>query len=253
MTKEELQVKKRLLDLANAAYHKGIAQYSDFLNLSERSILEAIKGELSFVHMESFGGYKHAERQMAVFLPDAPVFFREDAFPLVCAEIRPLHAKFSEAMSHRDYLGAVLGTGIDRSKVGDVLVEEQGAYVFVEEKLLDYLSRELCQVRHTSVCVREAKEFPTDYELRFQEVRGTVASVRLDSLLSLAFGSSRSSLAPLIEGGRVFVNGKLITSNGYTLKEGDLVSVRGMGRFAYVSAGGQSKKGRSYVTVKRYI
>ena len=253
MTKEELQIKKRLTDLAEAAYRKGVARYSDFLNLNERSVFEAVKGELSFVRWECSGGYKQAERQMVAFLPDAPVFFDNFTFPFVCVEIRPLHTKFSEACSHRDYLGAVLNTGIDRSRLGDILVEEQGAYLFVEEKLKDFLCQELTQVRHTPVSLKVAEEFPEDYEPGYKEIRGTVASVRLDSLLSLAFGSSRNSLTGLIEGGKVFVNGKLVTSNGYNPREGDLVSVRGMGRCAYVSAGGQSKKGRNYVTVKRYV
>lgn len=250
MTKEEQQLEKRLLDLANAAYEKGIPLFSDFLNLNERSIFESVKPKLSYVYFESFGGYKQAERQMVAFLPDAPVFLN---YPFACVEIRPLQAKFSEALSHRDYLGAILAAGIERCKLGDVLVEEQGAYVFVQKKLADYLCQELTQVRRTSVSLRVTEDFPADYEPKSQEVKGTVASVRLDSLLSLAFNSSRSSLTGLIEGGKVFVNGKLITSNGYAPKEGDMISVRGMGRFTYVSAGGQSKKGRSYVTVKRYI
>ena len=80
-----------------------------------------------------------------------------------------------------------------------------------------------------------------------------MASVRLDSLLSLAFGASRSSLAGQIEGGKVFVNGRLVTSESCRLKEGDLISVRGMGRFRLQEIGGQSKKGRSYVTLCKYI
>jgi len=250
MTKEELQLEKRLMDLANAAYEKGIPLFSDFLNLNERSIFESIRPKLSFIQTESFGGYKQAERQMVAFLPDAPVFLK---FPFVCLEIRPLQAKFSEKLSHRDYLGAILGTGIERCKLGDILVDEDAAYVFVQEKLAEYLCQELTGVGRTSVSLRVSREFPDDYEPKSQEITGTVASVRLDSLLSLAFNSSRSSLTGLIEGGKVFVNGKLITSNGYSPREGDMISVRGMGRFTYVSAGGQSKKGRSYVTVKRYI
>ena len=97
----------------------------------------------------------------------------------------------------------------------------------------------------------EARDF--DYEPEYKEITGTVASVRLDRLLALAFGVSRSSLTGLIEGGKVFVNGRLVTSNGYEPKEGDLVSVRGMGRFRYAGGGGQSRKGREYVILQRYI
>lgn len=250
MTREEQQLMKRLEDLARAAYEKGIPQYTDFLNLNERSIFESVKPKLSFVASKSFGGYRQAERQMVAFLSDAPVFLQ---FPFVCVRIVPLQARFSEALSHRDYLGAILNTGMERSRLGDILVEDGCAYVFVQEKLWEHLCRELTVVRHTSVRAEKTEDFPEDYEPRFQEIKGTVASVRLDSLLSLAFGGSRSSLTGLITGGKVFVNGKLVTSNGYAPREEDLISVRGMGRFQYVSAGGQSKKGRSYVTVKRYI
>ena len=100
---------------------------------------------------------------------------------------------------------------------------------------------------------RPVEEESFSYEPNQQEITGTMASVRLDSLLSLAFKASRSSLTGLIEGGSVFVNGRLVTSNGYQPKEGDLISVRGMGRFRLQGVGGQSKKGRSYVTLLKYI
>ena len=92
-----------------------------------------------------------------------------------------------------------------------------------------------------------------NYEPRTKEITGTVSSIRLDSMLSLAFGSSRSKLVTLIEAGKVYVNGKLITSNGYQLKEDDIISVRGLGRFQYKQVMSQTKKGRYYVTIHLYI
>lgn len=92
-----------------------------------------------------------------------------------------------------------------------------------------------------------------EYVPRTEAVRGTVSSVRLDSLLPLAFSSSRSRLSGLIEGAKVFVNGKLITSNGYQVKETDLISVRGMGKFRYIGTGGKTKKNRLSVEIERYI
>lgn len=251
MTKEEQQVEKRLLDLADVAYRRGIATYSDFLNLNELHIYHGIRSKLSYLETGSFGGYELAERQMAAFYPDALVFCPE--YPIACIRISFLQEKFAEKLIHRDYLGAVLNLGLDRSRLGDILVDEKGAYLFCKRDIAGFICENLTRVRHTTILPRlvEGEEF--HYEPKFEELRGTLASVRLDSLLALAFGASRSSLTALIEGGKVFVNGKLVTSNGYTPKEGDLISVRGMGRFSFRGCGGQSKKGRSYAVVWKYV
>ena len=91
------------------------------------------------------------------------------------------------------------------------------------------------------------------YEPKYEELKGTVPSIRLDTILSIAYPLSRSKLTPLIESGRVFVNGKLITSNGYHLKEGDMISVRKMGRISYTGILSETKKGRYMVSVRKYI
>ena len=168
-------------------------------------------------------------------------------------QISPLNGKFAEDLGHRDYLGALLNLGIERSKLGDILIQEKMAYLFACDGMADFICNELTRVRHTTVqAVRiEREEF--DYEPRYEEIRGTVASVRLDSLLSLAWNSSRSKMAPLIEEARVYVNGKLITSNGYHVRENDIISVRGMGRFRYMGMISETKKGRCYVLVYKYI
>lgn len=251
MTREEQQLEKHFRDLARTAYQRGIAVFSDFLNLNELNIFQSLRGEFSYLETETFGGYELAERQIAVFRPEAPVFYAD--YPVKCLKITPLNAKFAEDLDHRDYLGAVLNLGIDRACLGDILVEEDAAYLFCLERMADFIRDNLTRIRHTSVYVEQVEAENFHYEPKYKEVSGTVASVRLDKLLALAFNASRSSLTGLIEGGKVFVNGKLVTSNGYEPKEGDLISVRGMGRFRFRGTGGQSKKGREYVILWRYI
>ena len=251
MTREEQQLEKHFRDLARTAYQRGIVVFSDFLNLNELNIFQSLRGEFSYLETETFGGYELAERQIAVFRPEAPVFYAN--YPVKCLKITPLNAKFAEDLNHRDYLGAVLNLGIDRACLGDILVEEDAAYLFCLERMADFIRDNLIRIRHTSVYVEQVEAENFHYEPKYKEVSGTVASVRLDKLLALAFNASRSSLTGLIEGGKVFVNGKLVTSNGYEPKEGDLISVRGMGRFRFRETGGQSKKGREYVILWRYI
>ena len=251
MQKEELMLQKRLIELSKIAYQRGIVTYSDFLNLNELNILHITPKQDFDSCFETFGGYDLSERQMVAFLPDALCY--EKNYPICALKIAPLQKKFSEPLSHRDYLGAIINLGIERSKLGDILVKEDYAILFAHKTLKDFLCDELTRIRHTSVMVSEIDFEAISYKADTEEIKGTVSSLRLDSLLALAFGSSRSKLVAYIEGGKVFVNGKLITSNGYQIKEDDIVSVRGLGRFQYKETVSQTKKGRFYVTLHLYI
>ena len=241
---------KRIRELANISFQRDIVTFSDFLNLNERNIVNSLVFRSSDVIVESFGGYDNAERQMVAFHSDALVYPWE--YPIDCLRIRPRAAKFSEPLTHRDYLGAVLNLGVDRSVVGDILTEEKEAYLFCLSKMTDFFLENLFRIRHTEVMI-EKIENPADLpKPKMESISGTCASVRLDSLISLAFQSSRSSMVAFIEGGLVFVNGRLITSNGYEPKEGDIISVRGKGRFLYDGITRQTKKGRYSVRILRY-
>lgn len=180
------------------------------------------------------------------------LFVMSFLYPFSVLRIRPLNKKFSEDLTHRDYLGAILNLGIERCKIGDILVNTCEAVVFVSDHMSDFLAQNLTRIRHTPVVasIEELQEF--QYEPSFEEIRGTVASVRLDTLLALAFSSSRSRLSGLIEGKKVFVNGRMIVSNGYRLKEGDIISVRGMGKFCYDGVLSETRKGRYSVVVRKY-
>lgn len=254
MTREEELFQRRLIDLANTAWNRNIITYTDFLNLNEQNIFHSTLHQLSFVESRLFGGYEHAERQMVAFIPDA--LLNSDVYPphpITCLKISPLNARFSDDLSHRDYLGSLMNLGIDRSKLGDIILQEKEAYLFCQDKIADYLSQELTRIRHTTVFCQICDLDEIHYEPRLQEITGTVASVRLDTLLSLAFNTSRSSLTGMIESGKTFVNGKLITSNGYHLKDGDIISVRGMGRFRFCETVTATKKGRYLVKIEKYI
>ena len=259
---EKPQLEKRLSELSNLAYSHDIVTYSDFLNLNELNILHSMPKDRLYTKFVTFGGYGLAERQMAAFLPDALSLRGEMSwcseeewgdYPFDILRISPLHAKYAEQLTHRDYLGTILGLGIERAKIGDILVDGTDAVVFVHRTLQSFLMEELTRVRHTQVLVKEISREDFQYEPKYEEIRGTVASVRLDSLLSLAFSASRTKLSGLIEGAKVFVNGKLITTNSYQLKENDVISVRGYGKFRYNGTGAKTKKNRIYVSVYKYI
>lgn len=274
MTREEDLLAKRLLELSRQSFHRGIVTYTEFLNLNEQSILHTLPKNSLYTGYVIFGGYDSAERQMAAFLPEDALSLRgryQDGFPdltdsngipqnavfftekIAVLRISPLHEKFADELTHRDYLGAVMNLGLERGKVGDILIDRFDALIFIDAKLKDFIKEELTRIRHTSVLVSEENWSDFRYTQKVQEIKGTIPSVRLDALLSLAFSSSRSRLAGLIEAGKVFVNGRLITSNGYQIKEQDIISVRGMGKFKYVERLSVTKKNRIYVLIHKYI
>lgn len=250
MNKEEQLLEKRLIELSNLAFSRDIVTFSDFLNLNELNILHRTPKDQFKARFETYGGYELAERQMVAFLPDA--LYYEYQYPIQAIQITPSSRKFAEELSHRDYLGAVMNLGIERSKIGDILTQDGAAILFVNEDLASYITEQLTRVKHTVVNAVPVFDFREDYQPDYETIKGSVASIRLDTVLSLAFPLSRSKLTSYIEAGRVFVNGKLISSNGYRLKEGDIISVRKMGRILYDGILSETKKGRYMITVRKF-
>ncbi len=252
--KEEQILRKRFLDLANTSFTRGISLYSDFLNLNEQNIFSDLKNELPMIKYFAYGGYLDAERKILCFYGgDNKIDEKELVYPITCIKVIPLNQKFSDEFNHRDFLGAVLNLGLDRSKIGDILIIENVGYIMAHSNIADFIIDNLCKVKHTIVnCIRfDYRDF--SYQPKVKEINGTVSSVRLDTILAVAFHTSRSSLSGLIEGGKVSIGGKIILSNSYSLKENDVVSVRGYGKFKYIGTSYQTKKGRYSVQILLYI
>lgn len=140
MEKEEFFI-KRIRELANLSYRRDIVTFSDFLNLNEQNIVNNRKNQIPGVVAEGFGGYEQAERQMIAFHPDALAFTWE--YPITCLKAEPKAKKFSEDLGHRDYLGAILNLGIDRSVIGDILIQDYVAWIFCHNKIADFLIENL--------------------------------------------------------------------------------------------------------------
>lgn len=251
--KEEQLLQRRFKDLAHMAYQRECVLFTDFLNLHEQDLFLRIKNELQRIKYFSAGGFKETERKMLCFCGDNTIEDEADIrFPISCLHIKPLNSKFSDKLSHRDILGAVLNLGIDRSKVGDIILEDNHSYLFCSTSIDDFIISELTRIKHTVVSASLIDNQDFEYKPNFKHISGTVTSVRLDSILSIAFKGSRSSLSSLIAGGKVFVNSKNILSNSYLLKENDVVSVRGYGKFIFAGESKLTKKGRLSVKISLY-
>lgn len=253
---EEIIFQKRIQDLARMAYNRnhGIPVFTDFLSMNELSVLHRTK--LAGVRYETYGGYEFAERQIAMFVPDALFYdgyekdFHAD-YPIVTLKISSVHKKFAQVLTHRDYLGALLGLGVDRNQIGDILVMENCAYAFCCAKMAVFFQTELRKVRNTSVKTEATLE-EVDFVPHMQEIKGTVASLRIDVIIAMVYKLSRNRTLELFRSMNVFVNGRLTESNSQLLKEGEIISVRGYGRFLFDGVITNTKKGRYFIQVKKY-
>lgn len=241
----------RILDQAEQAIKTWDIVITDFLSPPERFEAETMFKRLTDVHLLAWGGYPQAERQrLAIARSDLPL----DASQVPLALLSVAGNFMFDPATHRDFLGSLLGTGLVREKVGDILVlGERGAQVVVVPELVDFLTLHLNQVRSVPVKTQvldwaELKVRPP----QTKELTTVEASMRLDAVASAGFGMSRSKMADLISAGDVRVNWKTITQPSHALNAGDLVAIRGKGRLA-IGDVAVTKKERYRVNLTRYV
>ena len=250
MTEEQL-LAGHLRDLARRSYDKNIYTYSGFLNLNEQSQLDTLAAEFP-IHYEMYGGHELAERKVAGF-GDADIFGYEGEFPISVIEISPLSEKYSDELNHRDYLGSLMNLGIRRETLGDILIKGKNAYLFALDDMAEHICSKLCRVKHTSVnCQVVDADIP---ELRpsIVEESHPVSSLRIDTVIATVCNISRKTVSEHFERGNVTLNSKVTSKPTYLMQVDDIFSVRGIGKFRFLAIGGKSKRGKTYVTVGRFV
>ncbi len=241
----------RVIDQAELAIKTWEVVCTDFLSPPELAEIQEVFSCLTEVQMVAWGGYLQAERQrLAIARAELPLSVEQVS--LSALEIAG-NFLFDPA-THRDFLGAILGTGIVRDKVGDVLVlGERGAQAIVVPEMVEFLIMNLMQVRSVPVKTREiAFDELKIREPKKKEMTTVEASMRLDAIASAGFGISRNKMVDLIEAGEVRVNWKETTSASYVVKAKDLIAIRGKGRVE-VGEVAVTKKDRYRVQLTRYV
>ena len=250
MNEEETYIGKRFIDLSKQANRKGVVTFSDFLTINEQLILQHNKEKLESEYQMS-GGYEYAERQMVAFIPDA--LFYEWDYPMKCVRIRPAYPKFAEALTHRDVLGALMSLGIDRSKIGDLIVKETDMFFFAKTEIVPYILEQLTSIRRTVVTLKQETDSHIDYIPHFEEKEAIITSNRLDAVIAAICKTSRSASIRMIQEGRIFVNGSECLHNTYYCKQGDLISIRGFGKVRFGETLGVTKKDRIRFSYQIFI
>ena len=244
-------IKKRFAELADRSYTKGQFTFTQFLSMADLSLFYEEKRSLDYAGPFVFGGYDGAERAIVRF-GDPDKLGYEENFPIDTLAIVPLADKFADDLTHRDFLGALMSLGIERSLLGDILVTGKKAYIFCLSRISDFIIENLISVKHTSVSVRRAeaediKEIPKSFE---KEKLVQVASERIDAVIAKVYNLSRSAAIEYFAQKKVFVNGRLTENTSLSLKQDDIVTVRGFGRFKLAEIAGTSRKGKLNLLIR---
>lgn len=239
----------KVIDTVSTAMDKKIIRNTQFLNGHEINLAKKVV-DCFGVSYGFYGGYEEAERCMLICYPDF-LYPENDDIPI---KVIKAQTKNKSHLSHRDYMGAVLNLGIKREKIGDIVVCDDCGYIFCTEDIGEYIVSQTEKIGNCGVTLT-ISDF-TNVSVppkKFKEITDSVNSVRLDAIVSAGTGLSRTEAAALISRGGVRVNWEVKDKNDYRLAEGDMLSIHGHGRVLFYKKGGSSKKGRTFVTLRRYI
>ena len=251
MKNEEEIIKRHLCDLATRAENGGYYVYSEFLSPAEQALVSDLfrDGKITAYTLE--GGYAFAERKLCVFGNEGELGYPPEA-PCVWLKIAPREKKFSDSLTHRDFLGSLMGLGIRREVLGDIVVSDNEGYLYLLESMVPYIGESLTAVKHTAVVISEVDALPDVAFSLPDEESFVVAGERLDAFVASIYKLSRSQAAALIEKGLVAVDGKVVEKVSFAPREGAMISVRGYGRFWFESIAGDTRKGKIRILARVY-
>lgn len=243
------QLIARVLDCCEIASQRQVIKHTDFLDPFHRDFVRPLVSNFFGVRYIEDGGYSGAEKHRLVIFPD---YYRPNDidFPISVVEITLSDP--SRVLSHRDYLGALTALGLKRAVIGDIIAYQGGAQVVVASEILNAI----LGLQEVNKFKAEVKEIPP-YQIKVEEepqrtITSTVASLRLDAVVSVGLGIGRSKAADLIKADKVKVNWRQISQPAFSLGQGDVLSVRGRGRLELELVGSETKKGRVRISLKKF-
>ncbi|SHH11741.1 YlmH family RNA-binding protein [Tepidibacter thalassicus] len=248
---KDLELKNTLykvIDKAIGVLKNHDYRCTDFLNPYEIKNAISILNAVDDIKYSIYGGYEKSERKVIYIYPYY-IFEQDLDIPIKVLEITG-NFKFKE-ISHRDYLGAILGLGIKREKIGDIIIHKDFCQVIVKKDICDFLLLNLNKVGNNSVKIKEIDISDIKYsEPEYKEVSFTVSSQRLDCIISGIYNLSRQESSKIVLSQKVYIDFELVNTTSKAVKEGSLISVKGRGRAIISEIGNYTKKGRVKVKAK---
>lgn len=247
---EEIGTGRRTVDWATRASSNETYVTTPFLDPMQQQVVRAVLRRIDAVSFQTFGGYAKAERKRFVIFPHYALAESIEQ-PIGVIEIR---VEGGRSLSHRDVLGTLLGTGVERDRIGDIIMTSEGCHVVVGPEVQEVFLNEVDRVGREAVKLDliDPEQIEGAYD-RIKEIRTTVASLRLDAIASSGFGDSRTKISRDIRGDRVKLNWKSTKDPAKAVEPGDVISVRGRGRVTFKEVTGKSRKGRIGVVLERHL
>lgn len=250
-TAEDRMLLAKLWDKINSGIQRSIPAHTAFLTPRELEMSRFLFGEPE--GLIAFGGYEDAERKMLCYLPE---YLDKDALLGEDSPVVALRAEFyqSDTPTHRDFLGALMGSGISRESVGDICVGVGTCDFFVTEEIAPYLLQNFTNAGRTKFrlsAVPLAQVIIPQQEVKI--IKDTLASIRLDSVIASGFRIGRSLAAQYISAGKVAIDGLPCEKPDKAVAEGCKIALRGSGKIKLAKVGGQTKKNRISVEIHRYV
>ena len=247
LPEEDRILVSHILDMIAVCEKSYQPKFSFFLDERQVILAENVMLEQKYENYKLYGGYENASRKVLGIFP--PYWDDEDIFPITALTFR--YREFDK-LAHRDFLGVFMSRQIKRNMLGDIVVGSGRTTAFVYDTVKSVLTSEISKIGSVGVKITEDDATDLQAEQSFIEKNGTVSSLRLDSIVSLAAGISREKSANLIKGGSVSVMYNVVESPSYQLNEGNVFSVRGFGKFVLGSINGKTKKDRIHITLKKF-
>lgn len=250
-TSEDRLLLAKLWDKINAGMRKNIMASTCFLTPRELEMARFLFGQPEGLYV--FGGYEDAERKMLVYLPD---YLDETALRGEDSPVAALRASFFEGdtPSHRDFLGALMGAGIGRETLGDILVSKGQCDFFVTKEIAPFILDSFLSAGRTRVhMARIPLSEVAAIQPEVKEMKDTLASLRLDSVISSGFRIGRNLASQYVTSGKAAIDGLPCEKPDKEIKEGQRISVRGLGKIRLAGINGITKKDRISVTIHRYV
>ena len=241
----------KLWDKINTGIRRNIQASTCFLSPRELELAKYLFGEPEGLY--AFGGHEDAERKMLVFLPD---YLEENSLMEVGSPVVCLRASFfrDDSPSHRDFLGALMGAGIAREAVGDICVGKDSCDFFVTAEIAPYILQNFTSAGRVHLHLQQISlQEAVIPEPEVREIRDTLASLRLDSVIASGFRIGRSLAAQYVSAGKAAIDGLPCEKPDKAVTEGMKISLRGLGKIKLVSVNGKTKKDRISVIIHRYV
>lgn len=247
----------RVLDKIEFTSGKNKITNTDFLDMHQRNLIQGLLKSLKYDNYVFFGGSDKSERTVGIFYPDK---FNKDIVKKnynnimgIIEIILPndLHGKYT----HRDYLGGLMKLGIRREKIGDIVVFNEGANIIILNEIINFVNSNVTSLTRfgkSNIQIKNIEEL-YEQEVKTEELKIIVTSLRIDSVVSELAKTSRTKAEEIIDSSRVFVNFENIMKTSKILKENDIITIRGKGRFIVKNIEGNTKKGKMVVNIEKFV